>query len=521
MVNRVQTLRSSTAGTVPASGTRQPGELWLNFADKNLGYIDASQVAQKVLAVRFFSTLTSYVAGDIVWNGGALYAANGAITPGAFNAGQWQLIGGIGFSYLPTAGGTLTGQLVVSAGGVSVTGGGLGVTAGAVNLSPANSNVTVSPTGTGTLTANPATLGHIDNVAIGQTTPAAVKTNALSASGGNIDNVVIGATVPAAASVTSMNGGQLAGERNMIINGRGLIDQRNNNVSTTPGSGGYFGDRWAYYGTQLSKFSVVCGTSIGGNLNGARGCLNVTVAAVYTPVTNDVFQLYQVIEGQVLSRLGWGTPSAFPATFSFDINCNVAGTYCVRFANSNSTRVYVAPFTVPTANTWYHIALTIPGDTAGTWAIDNTAGLGISWMLGYGPNYVGTGNVWGSTNIVATAGSVNLVTQSGGSLNVTNVQFEQGTVATPFEARLYATELLNCMRYYYFDAVGIMTYNNSGITTVISGQLYWPVRMRATPTLTTGSTVNNASLNMNTLVAYQSTPPGWFQTGYISANAEL
>jgi hypothetical protein len=44
---------------------------------------------------------------------------------------------------------------------------------GAFNMNPANYTVTISPTGTGTLTVNPATTGTINNVIIGGTTAAA------------------------------------------------------------------------------------------------------------------------------------------------------------------------------------------------------------------------------------------------------------------------------------------------------------------------------------------------------------
>lgn len=53
---------------------------------------------------------------------------------------------------------------------------------GAVALSPANANVVLSPTGTGVVTINPATLGSMDKVAIGDTTPAAAAVTTLTAS---------------------------------------------------------------------------------------------------------------------------------------------------------------------------------------------------------------------------------------------------------------------------------------------------------------------------------------------------
>jgi hypothetical protein len=53
-------------------------------------------------------------------------------------------------------------------------GGGVNLTLdGAFNMNPANASIQISPTGTGTLTVNPATAGTINNMAIGGTTPAA------------------------------------------------------------------------------------------------------------------------------------------------------------------------------------------------------------------------------------------------------------------------------------------------------------------------------------------------------------
>jgi len=73
---------------------------------------------------------------------------------------------------------TSTGTLIVT-GGVGISGnvhaGGTGnfvgiTSSGTVSLSPANANVTASPTGTGTVTINPATAGTINNMSIGAST---------------------------------------------------------------------------------------------------------------------------------------------------------------------------------------------------------------------------------------------------------------------------------------------------------------------------------------------------------------
>ena len=89
MTTRGQFLRSSTPGQKPAAGTRQPGELWLNFSDKQVGLIDTAKTAQPMIAVRFFSTAANYASGDFVVQAGGIWVAKSAVTAGAFNPAQW------------------------------------------------------------------------------------------------------------------------------------------------------------------------------------------------------------------------------------------------------------------------------------------------------------------------------------------------------------------------------------------------------------------------------------------------
>lgn len=64
-------------------------------------------------------------------------------------------------------------------------GGGVNLTLdGAFNMNPANYNISIAPTGTGTLTVNPATLGTLDNMTIGATTPSTIKGTTITATTG-------------------------------------------------------------------------------------------------------------------------------------------------------------------------------------------------------------------------------------------------------------------------------------------------------------------------------------------------
>jgi hypothetical protein len=118
LTNRVQTIRSAVAGNRPGTGTRAPGELYTNWADLQLGVINAAKQAVDLLAVRVFSSLANYVIGDFVTQGGKLYRAKVAVAPGAFNPANWDtaaLSSDPIAGYLPLTGGTLSGALTLAA----------------------------------------------------------------------------------------------------------------------------------------------------------------------------------------------------------------------------------------------------------------------------------------------------------------------------------------------------------------------------------------------------------------------
>jgi hypothetical protein len=123
LTNRPQILRSSTPGQVPAAGTRLAGELWTTFPDLQLGVIDPTKTAQKLIAVRFFSTTANYVAGDFVVQAGKLYFAKASVPAGAFNATQWTQIAALtdipALYVLPTASTSVLGGVKID--GTTVT----------------------------------------------------------------------------------------------------------------------------------------------------------------------------------------------------------------------------------------------------------------------------------------------------------------------------------------------------------------------------------------------------------------
>lgn len=116
MPNRVQVLRSNTAGNRPPAG-QAPGSIYVNWADRQLGSINGTGANQDLIAVRFYSTGAFYAVGDLVAYNGALYQAVVPASPGAFNPVNWSRLGTLQdlANYLPLTGGTLTGPLALPA----------------------------------------------------------------------------------------------------------------------------------------------------------------------------------------------------------------------------------------------------------------------------------------------------------------------------------------------------------------------------------------------------------------------
>jgi hypothetical protein len=131
----------------------------------------------------------------------------------------------------------------------------------------------------------------------------------------------------------------------------------------------------------------------------------------------------------------------------------VAGNYSVFIRNGAINRSYCSLVAMTVGNATYSI--TIPGDTTGTWAIDNTTGLQLGFTLASGSTFTTTGNAWTAGNFIAATGQSNGAAVLNQYINLTNVQLEVGSTATSFDYRPYGTELALCQRY-------LPTYNYVG-----------------------------------------------------------
>jgi hypothetical protein len=174
----------------------------------------------------------------------------------------------------------------------------------------------------------------------------------------------------------------------------------------------------------------------------------MTVASAVTVGASDFFSITQVIEGFNIADLAWGTASAKTITLSFLVYSSLTGTFGGALRNSGASRGYPFSFTIPTANTWTQISVTVAGDTSGTWLTNNGIGMMVAFGLGVGSTYSGTAGAWASANYLSATGATSVVGTSSATFYITGVQLEKGSTATSFDFRPYATEFIYCQRYY-------------------------------------------------------------------------
>jgi hypothetical protein len=225
--------------------------------------------------------------------------------------------------------------------------------------------------------------------------------------------------------------------KNRIINGDMRIDQRNAGASVANTTSTLYSvDRWNISGGAATKFTAQRSTVVP---TGFTNSLLITSSSAYSIGASDYNYLMQGIEGFNVADLNWGTANAQSVTLSFWARSSLTGTFggTIRNLISSATRSYPFTFTINSANTYEYKTITIPGDTSGSWATDNSNSLTVCFSFGTGSTFSGTSGAWASSNLVSSTGATSLVGTNGATFYITGVQLEVGTSATPFERRLY------------------------------------------------------------------------------------
>ena len=288
----------------------------------------------------------------------------------------------------------------------------------------------------------------------------------------------------------------------MQINGGMEVSQENgvSAVSVT-NTRKYVVDGWTIDTDGATQ--VLTGTQVFISPDGITTSLQVAVqTANASPASSNFVRIIGRIEGYRVSRLMWGAATAAPMTLSFWVRAIRIGNYSVAIINGASTRSYATTFAVNVTNTWEYKTITIPGDTTGTWARDNTLAMDICFTMMAGSGRVGAANTWTSGVILGVTGTVNGVAATSDAMWVTGVTVLPGTQAptaaqSPNIMRAYGEELVTCKRYwektrlfnYGYSAAGT---NNAGIST------QFMVEKRVIPTIVlTANAMFNCTFSTN------------------------
>jgi len=281
-----------------------------------------------------------------------------------------------------------------------------------------------------------------------------------------------------------------AGTKNLVINGDMQIAQRATSVTgITTGNIYRTVDRWrsdvvtSGTWTQTQDTDVPLGQGFGASLKMDCTTADTSVGAADRILIGTRFEGFNV---QTLEK---GTSAAKSTTLSFWVKSNKTGTYIVELFDSPNSRQIAKSYTISVADTWEKKTITYAGDTSGVFANSSSLTLLIQFWFAAGSDYTsGTLNTsWtANTNANRAVGQVNLADSTSNYVNITGVQLEIGTVATPFENLQYGQQLSLCNRYYqdYTESNTVIRgfgYNtSSGLETPFT----FKTPMRTAPTMT-------------------------------------
>ena len=311
----------------------------------------------------------------------------------------------------------------------------------------------------------------------------------------------------------NINGTQIGGRRNIIINGDMQVAQR----ATSSTSSGYSTiDRWSnsysHDATMTLTQHALTSSDSGPYEEGFRYSHHATNGSTSADA-GQYYEPQQPIEAQNVSLSGWNYKSSTSfITLSFWVKSSVGQEYQAGLLSTDGT-LYKYPFAFTlSANTWTKVVKTIPGNSNLQIDNDNGEGLRVSIVPYFGTNYTDNSvshDAWSAWSSSARWKDFTTTwwTTNGATFEFTGVQLEVGSQATAFEHRSYGEELLLCQRYYFKETASNNTYMfGYGNTPQSYGlaQLSQPTSFRASPTITITGSSNASSVGSSALSPYYS-----------------
>ena len=283
------------------------------------------------------------------------------------------------------------------------------------------------------------------------------------------------------------------GRRNLLINGAMQIAQRGTSTASISSGTNFVLDRTKLNLTNGGTWTMSQSTTVPSG-QGFSHSLKIDCTTADTSLgSTDYLLLQQLIEGQNVQHLAFGTSGAKSVTVSFWIRSNKTGTYTCEVQQQDSGGSFyqnAKAFTISSADTWEKKEITFVGNTSNNIINSNAVGFYTTIWLGTGSSRSSgtfTDGTWHNTTANRIHSSqVNLADSTDNELYLTGFQLELGENASDFEHRSYGEELALCQRYFQRISGASDAFTISGKcqgTTSVDVTLAMPTNLRASPTM--------------------------------------
>ena len=296
----------------------------------------------------------------------------------------------------------------------------------------------------------------------------------------------------------NINGTQIGGRKNIIINGAMNVAQRGTSYTGTDNfhtvdriltSNGGLDENCT-----MAQVDVSAGTTP--YTEGFRKAFKMTNGNQTSGAeSGDYVQIQTRLEAQDIANSGWNyTSTSSFVTLQFWVKSSVAQNFYGYIRCKDGT-AQGYPFETGSlsANTWTKIVKTIPGNSNLTFDNNNEEGFQINISPFWGTSYTGSVslNAWGGFNGAARTPDYTSTwyTTNDATFEITGLQLEVGSQATAFEHRTIGDELTLCHRYCQVypkstgDKYGTVFNANVGNSGWVQGAFTFP-EMRSSPTAT-------------------------------------
>ena len=320
------------------------------------------------------------------------------------------------------------------------------------------------------------------------------------------------ATVTTVNTTNIINATQLS-HRNLIINGAMLVAQRGTSSTSQDFQ---TVDRLKTVQSSIDEVASQAQVDVASGTTpytlGFRKAFKLTNGNQTSGAgSGDVIKVQQRLEAQVIANSGWNyLSSSSYLTMSFWVKSSVAQNFYIQLiAYDNATYNYTFETGSLSADTWTKVTHSIPGNSNIRFDNDNGNGLEIGLYQFQGTDRTASDfalNTWAAYASGSQSPDMTSTwyTTNDATWEITGIQLEVGSVATPFEHRSFGEELQLCRRYYQVlvDQAGTSSQKSFAIACAYSSSSMHSTHllspeMRTTPTLdyTTGSNYYKAFYN--------------------------